>query len=561
MFHVFRGSSLPRPNKAIHELHEIHEQNKALDSEYDLIIIGAGINGAGIARDAAMRGLKVLLLDKGDIGGGTSAWSTRLIHGGLRYLEHGELGLVRESLRERETLLTIAPHLVKPIPIVVPIYEQARRGLLKIRFGMFVYDLLSFFKSVPGHRMLLPQEVVKRFPALESKGLKGAAIYYDAQVTFPERLVVENVLSATEYGARVLTYAKVTEMLISDECVAGVVFTDQLTSEQQTAEARIVINAAGPWIDHVIGNDDKGSRLIGGTKGSHLVVSAFPAAPKEAIYVEASEDNRPFFIIPWNKKYLIGTTDIRFEGDPDQVAITGEEIDYLLKETNRVLPSANLTRKQILFTYSGVRPLPFTGDKHEASITRRHFIRQHPRLKNLFSIVGGKLTTYRQLSKDTVDLGQRQLKGSSRRCETAERLLPGANVVGSDFEKWKSEAEYVNSLDRHIARRLKKIYGTRAAQVAMLIKDNPVLAEQLDRETGAIAAEVVYAFERELARTLTDCLLRRMMVGLNSRCGLDAVDAAADVGQKFLGWSDERCAREVGDYRKAIEGSLQKHLR
>ena len=534
---------------------------KNTKSDFDLIIIGAGINGAGIARDASRRGLKVLLLDKGDIGGETSAWSTRLIHGGLRYLEHGELGLVRESLREREILMHIAPHLVRPLPILLPIYKGANRGSWTIRAGMCAYDLLSFHKTLPRHRFLSRQEALQELPSLESRNLEGAAVYYDAQVEFAERLVLENALSAAEHGATIKTYTRLQNFVASEDAVSAVELVNEITGKAHSATTRMIINAAGPWIDQVIGKDHDGSRLIGGTKGSHLVVSAFPGGPKEAIYVEAAEDNRPFFIIPWNKKYLIGTTDIRFDSDPDQVTITDAEIDYLLNETNRVLPSANLTRKEILFTYSGVRPLPFTGDTHEAAITRRHFIRQHPRMKNLLSIVGGKLTTYRQLSEDTVDLIARKLELRLPPCRTAEEPLPGETIVGSDFERWKSEAEYLDSLDHRSARRLKRIYGRRATQVAILIKEKPILAELLDRETAAIAAEVVYAFKHEFARTLADCLLRRTMVGLNSRCGLNAIEAAADVGRKFLGWSDERCAREVDDYRKAVERSLQKHLR
>ncbi len=526
-----------------------------MDAEFDVIIIGAGINGAGIARDAAMRGLKALLIDKGDIGSGTSSWSTRLIHGGLRYLEHGEFGLVRESLRERETLMHIAPHLVQPIPIVVPIYKHARRGRLKIRLGLLVYDLLSLSTSLPRHTMLSLQEVIQRIPALEREGLEGAAVYYDAQVRFPERLVFENVLSATENGARVFTYAKVTELITRDDHVAGVVFTDQLTSESRTAEAPIVINAAGPWIDHVINTDDERSRLIGGTKGSHIVVPVFSGAPREAIYVEAAKDNRPFFIIPWNKKYLVGTTDIRYDGDPDLVTITEAEIDYLLSETNRVLPAAHLTRNQILFTYSGVRPLPFTGDKHEASITRRHFIRQHPRLKNLFSIVGGKLTTYRQLSEEVVNQIERKLKGRAQACRTAAEPLPGAIVF--DPGGVTNELNHLKAPGRYAAPRLTSLYGTRASQITSLVQHAPMLAQTFDRETGAIEAEVVHAFENELARTLADCLLRRTMVGLNSRCGLNAVEAAADVGRRYLGWSDERRAREIEDYRRKVERSLR----
>src|SRR6266850_220268 len=231
-----------------------------MSNEFDVIVIGAGINGAGIARDAAMRGLKVLLLDKGDIGGGTSSWSTRLIHGGLRYLEHGEFRLVRESLRERSCLLNICPHLVRPIPLLVPIYEKARRGWWIIRLGMIAYDALSFNKSLPGHRMLSVAETFEQAPELNRGGLRGAAVYFDAQVEFAERLVLENVLSAVAHGATVLTYARVEKLLVENAAVRGVEFTREDRRSSPTglegsgvmpgrAYAEIVINAAGPWVD------------------------------------------------------------------------------------------------------------------------------------------------------------------------------------------------------------------------------------------------------------------------------------------------------------------------
>jgi glycerol-3-phosphate dehydrogenase len=379
---------------------------------YDVIIIGAGINGAGIARDAAMRGLKVLLIEKGEVGRGTTVASTRLIHGGLRYLEHFEFGLVRESLREREILLRIAPHLVRPLAITIPIYKQSKRGRLTIRAGMILYDLLSWGKSLPRHRMLSRDETLKQTPGLNPDGLVGSALYYDAQVEFPERLVMENVHSAREHGAEVLTHTRVTNFAVEDGRVSGVEFGDRF------AEASVVINAAGPWIDQVLARV-KSPKLIGGTKGSHIIVPPFSGAPVNAIYVEARSDGRPIFIIPWNKLYLIGTTDVRFEGDPDQVRCESWEIDYLLSETNLALPSAQLTRDNILDTYSGVRPLPVTNDKDEQSITRRHFIRQHPQLPNLLSIVGGKLTTYRSLAEECVDLIFQKLGKDSPPCMTA----------------------------------------------------------------------------------------------------------------------------------------------
>src|SRR4029079_16678814 len=361
-------------------------------SRYDVVIIGAGINGAGIVRDAAMRGLKVLLIEKGEIGAGTTSASTRLIHGGLRYLEHFEFGLVYESLRERETLLRIAPDLVRPLAMAIPIYKQSKRGRLTIRAGMILYDLLSWGKSLPNHRMLSRAETLKQWQGLNPDGLVGSALYYDAQVEFPERLVMANVLSAREFGAEVLTHTRVANLTVENGKVSRVKFG------QKFAEASVIINAAGPWVDQVLERAPvKSPKLIGGTKGSHIIVPVFPGAPSNAIYLEARSDGRPIFIIPWNKLFLIGTTDVRFEGDPDQVCCEDWEIDYLLSETNLALPDAQLKRDSILDTYSGVRPLPFQ------SSTRRHFIREHPQLPNLLSIVGGKLTTYRSLAEECVN--------------------------------------------------------------------------------------------------------------------------------------------------------------
>ena len=513
-------------------------------------MIGAGINGAGIARDAAMRGLKVLLLDKGDIGGGTSSWSTRLIHGGLRYLEHGEFGLVRESLRERQCLIKIAPHLVRAIPLLVPIYKGARRGPWTMRAGMFLYDLLSFDKTNPRHRMLSRAEALEQ-ASLEPEGLLGAAVYYDAQVEYAERLVVENALSAVEHGAEVITYARVDRFIVKNGNVLGVEFTGELTGKQSQARGNVVINAAGPWVDQILSNEGRSSeRLIGGTKGSHIIVGPFTGAPSRAIYVEAQTDQRPFFIIPWNQKFLIGTTDIRYEGDLDAVHIEENEIEYLLSETNRVIPSANLDRSKILYTYSGVRPLPFIREKDEQSITRRHFIRRHRSLDNLFSIVGGKLTTYRSLAEEVVDLVVKKLGRDSLNCTTNQAPLPGSDAA--DFVAFAARLKNHCRLPVATCDHLFRTYGVAAASIMELVSLDPRLAEVIDPETGAIGAEVVHAFKHELAQTLSDCLLRRTMIGLNSTCGLEAVRPAASVAQNYLGWSDERAKNEIITYQNHV---------
>jgi glycerol-3-phosphate dehydrogenase len=519
---------------------------------FDVIVIGAGINGAGIARDAAMRGLKVLLLDKGDLASGTTSWSTRLIHGGLRYLEHGEIGLVRESLRERERLLRIAPHLVKPLPMLIPIYENARRGKFTIKAGMIAYDILSFDKSLAHHHLLSREETLTRAPGLKAEGLRGAFVYYDAQIEYAERLVFENALSASQHGAAILTYARVDKFIVENDDVLGVEFTDVLSNTAHVARSLVTVNVSGPWVDNVlIGAGRVSDPLICGTKGSHLIVDEFPGAPADALYVEAEEDGRPFFIIPWNGAYLIGTTDLPYSENLDEVEASEAEIEYLLKETNRVIPEANLKRNAIRYTYSGVRPLPCRTERDPASITRRHFIRDHaPALNCFISIVGGKLTTYRNLSEQAVDLLFNKLGREPPKCRTADEPLPGAPLEdpASFSKRFKAES----NLPDAISKRLLRIYGVRANDVLRLAASDEELLKTFSPQTGAIGAEVIFSFHEEMAQTLTDCLMRRTLVGMNAAAGLDAVEAAARLAQRYLDWDDDRATREIADYRKYV---------
>lgn len=522
---------------------------------FDAIVIGAGINGAGIARDAAMRGLKVFLLDKSDIGSGTSSWSTRLIHGGLRYLEHGEFSLVRESLRERETLLRIAPHLVRPLPMVFPIYKGGKRGRTTVRAGMLAYDFLTLSKKVHRHRMLSVAEVLQLIPRINSNGLLGGALFYDAQVEFAERLVLENVLAAEASGAVVATYAEVQRLVIEDGRACGIEFLDRQAGQAHSVRARLIINASGPWVDQLL---QRGSphqhKLLAGTKGSHIVVSPFPGATDTAIYVEAQTDSRPFFIIPWNGNYLIGTTDIRYQAEPDEVRTESWEIDYLLSETNRVFPGAHLTHKQVLYTYAGVRPLAFTNESDEQKITRRHFIREQTEVSNLLSIVGGKLTTYRSLAEECVDLMLRKLGRQGRECQTADLALPGAREVSGKIEQFQASIP----LSDAITDRLLRIYGARCNDLLQLCRDERELARTFDKNGKALAGEVVFAFEKEMAKTLTDCLLRRTMLGLNADLAIGDDERAAEVAARFLGWSKQRADEEVAMYRSYIRRFQQR---
>jgi len=527
----------------------------ATAERFDLLVVGAGINGAGIARDAAMRGLRVLLVDKGDLGSGTTSWSTRLIHGGLRYLEHLEAPLVRESLRERETLMKIAGHLVKPVSMAIPIYEGDRRGPALVRLGMFTYDVLSLDKSLDNHRMLNAAEALEREPGLSPEGLRGAALYYDAQVEFAERLAVENGLAARAAGAVVLTYARAERLLIEENVVRGVELSDVFDpSWRGEARAEVVVNAAGPWVDEVLSTAERRPRrMVGGTKGSHLVVESFAGAPSEALYVEASADGRPYFIVPWNGLFLIGTTDERYTGDLDWVVADDAEIDYLIAETNRVVPEARLTREQVIYTYSGVRPLPYVPDGATGAVTRRHIVHDHaPDLAaNLISIVGGKLTTYRSLAEEAVDEVYRLLARRRPRSRTGKVNLPGGS--SGPMEDFAATFATASGLDPEVSSRLVRVYGTRAEEVARIAASDASLGRPIAGEPGTVAAEVLYAVRHEAAETLSDILMRRTMIGLGPSVGIGPDREAAAIAMRWLGWDAERADREVDAFRAYVE--------
>lgn len=530
---------------------------------YDLIVIGAGINGAGIARDAALRGLKVLLLEKDDIGRGTTATSSRLIHGGLRYLEHYEISLVRESLRERERLLASAPHLVKPLPLTLPIYKGHSRGPFMLRLGMIAYDILSFDKSLPRHRMFSKEGALEQEPGLAPEGLMAAARYYDAQVEFPERLVVENVLDAVAHGATVLTHTVVDTFVVEAGVVRGVHYIDRITGEHDAAYARLTLNVSGPWVDNVLAEismEPELMRLVGGTKGSHIVVDPFPGAPTDALYIEAQQDGRPYFIIPWNDLYLIGTTDIRFDGDPNRVVASEEEISYLLKETNLAIPSAKLTRDDVLYTFSGLRPLPYQVEGAEGAITRRHIVKDHaPKFEGLLSIIGGKLTTYRSLAEEAVDAAYKKMHRKAPGSRTRNMPLPGGVARFDHFAEQfrKTAPEWLSGAS---ADWLLKVYGTRARDIVALAEADVSLRERLGEGSPAIAAVIPFSFDQELARTFADVMLRRTMIALDASAGLDVAEAALAVAQRSQGWDDARADQEFQAFQDEIALRLPKGM-
>ena len=520
------------------------------DPEFELIVIGAGINGAAIAREAAVAGFKVLIVERGDIACGTSSASSRLIHGGLRYLEHAEIGLVYESLRERERLLQHAPHLVDPLELCIPVYRGARRGRWQIGVGLALYDLLSAGKSLPRRRMFGRDEMLAKMPGLNPEGLVGGASYYDAQVRYPERLVVENVRDAVEHGAVLETYTRVTRVRVERGRAAGVEW--QSARGPGGARAPLIVNAAGPWVDEVLG-PIRHTRLIGGTKGSHIVVPPFPGAPRVGVYVEAGTDHRPFFILPWNELLLIGTTDERFEGDPSAAGIDTRERAYLAGETERVFPGAAGLAGRVLYTSTGVRPLPYKPRGAEGAITRRHIVRRHRAARGVYSIVGGKLTTHRALAEDVLAKVRHELPRPVSRNVTRSRPLPGTLAVA---ERDALLGELRARFGERQAQRLLRVYGKSAAGVGELAA-RPELTERLGG-SDVLTAELVHALTKEWAVTLEDLLQRRCMAGLDADFGLHAAPAAAAALTRLGIWDSARAEHELAAYREpaARRGAL-----
>ena len=534
-------------------------------TNYDVIVIGGGINGAGVARDAALRGLNTILVEKNDFASGSSSWSSRLIHGGLRYLEYFEFPLVRESLKEREVLLRTAPHLVNPLQLTIPVYRDRSRPYWKIWAGMILYDIFSFDKTLPSHRMLPQKKFEQIFRSVDKDNLGGGAQYYDGQVTFAERLCLENILSAQNAGATVLNYVEVMELDIKSNRITDVICKDKLTGESFTisgSKDAVVVNTAGPWIDRVCQRGNKAGKEVtigdgkknGGTKGSHIVVEPFPGAPNSNLYVEAKSDGRPFFILKWMDKYLIGTTDLPYKDDIENIKADNSEIDYLLQEVNNIIPIANLKRDDVIFTYSGVRPLPNSEGKKPGSITRKHIIFDHKKegVNNLLTLIGGKLTTYRNVGEEMIDDILKRMKKSPQPCRTDSLPLPGC-ILPSDPRIQQAITEYSPILSANTIDHLFYSYGAKALEVLELTKDNPDLREQIIANRPDIKAQIVYAVQSELAHTLVDILRRRTTLAMNGNYGMDLLPAVTETLQKHCNWTAEQCDRAGNDYRFYME--------
>lgn len=518
----------------------------AAQRRFDVIVIGGGINGAGIARDAADRGLAVLLLEQDDWGFGSTWRSTKLIHGGLRYLEHGEAPLVFESLRDRTALLRTAPHLVRPLAFLLPVYAGGGHSLLTLRAGLTLYGLLAWGSGLSRHRVLNAASAARAVPGLATDGLRGALGYWDAQAALPERLCLENVLRATDAGAEALTQMRVERVLASGGRTRGVAAIDLASGCPHEFQAPLVVNAAGPWVDGVLRASRLADGRMGGTRGSHLVARFPGGGPRRPIYAEAPADGRPFFIVPWRGVHLIGTTDLRANG-PDDNRPTEAEVAYLLDAANRLLPRDPISAADVWYAFAGVRPLPTASGTREGAITRRHHLVDHATdgYAGLTSVIGGKLSTYRTLAEQVTDRLFRELGRKPPPCRTAALpLVPG---------DWQPDPAAPDAAEQ---RRLWLIYGPRAGGIFQAARSEPSLAQPLCPHTRDTLAQVAHAVQHERAFTVADVLLRRTPAGWSPCRGLDAAPSVARCMASLMGWDAEHETEAVAAYQREVERTL-----
>jgi len=513
---------------------------------YDVIVIGASITGGAIARDLARRGLHALVIDSDDIGNGTTHRSTRLIHGGLRYLEHLELRLVRDSLRERDTLFRIAPHLVRPLEFLLPFYDGGRAPWF-VRTGLFAYDWFARDGGAAQHRALSLDDTLRFSPGLRAQGLRSSCVYTDGQAPLAERLALEYVIDAARHGADVRTHSPVESLIMTNNSVAGVLARDKKAGDGFEAKARVVVNATGPWADGVTDACGLPSRLRG-TKGTHIVVPAWDGAPGHAVYLETI-DRRPVFILPFQRNVLVGTTDTDFQGEPRNAYPTTLEARYLLAALHKAFPDAKYATGDIIHAYSGVRPLVACDARHNGAVARGHVIRDHARdgVPGLVSVYGGKLTVARQIGEEVGDMVAEKL-GVTARSTTAEAALPGAEGL----DTYAPDGGCI-PLDARRFAYLTSVYGSRAGGVVAIAKARPTLADRIVPHRNDVLAQVVFAVREEYAKTLSDVLLRRTGVGSDVGQGLDCAELVARVMAPELGWSEDHIRAEVANYAREIK--------
>ena len=462
--------------------------------QYDLLVIGGGINGAGIAHLAQVHGLKTALLEKGDFASGTSGASTKLIHGGIRYLENLNFGLVMESLKERTIQLKAAPHLVKPLSFIIPVYKGDRRPLWLMRLGVFLYDLLAGAHKIEKHSYLSADKILGLIPGIRRKGLQGGMLYYDAQMD-DSRLCLENILSAGEKGADIANYVEVVSFLKEGGEVIGGIAKDSLGDGIFEIRARKVVCAVGPWTNNLLKKDDPSAgKIIRTTKGVHIVFEE--KFSDHAVLLSSDKDGRIFFVIPWMGHSLIGTTDTNYIKSPDTLHVLDKDIQYLVKNAERVFPDKDFSSRNIITSFAGLRPLVRKGGD-PSKVTRNHAIVKTR--SGLTFVTGGKYTTYRKIAEDTL------WKIFKIRIKKPFRLYGGGY---SRLSADNAAKKYTTDPDT-IAFLMDK-YGSRYQDVVALIEKDKLLSRRICDCSPAIEAQVVYSIRNEMALTEDDIVSRRL---------------------------------------------------
>ncbi len=541
---------------------------------YDLVVIGGGITGAGIARDAALRGMKVALFEKSDYASGTSSKSSKLIHGGLRYLEHGEIRLVFESVSERNVQTRVAPHLVRPLPFLIPIYQGVRPGFEVMNLGLWIYDSLAMFRVPRLHRAFRGTKAALALePQLQPAGLRGVLEYYDC-ATDDARLVLENAIDAISLGAECHTYTEVVRFERgADRRITGVAVRDRLTGREWSVTARAVILAAGAWTDEMIQKFElsrdgaKPRPLLRRTKGVHIVLPRERLPLARAITLISPVDGRVMFALPWRDRSVLGTTDTDFEGTADDVAADADDVKFLCDSGNGYFPGANLQPEDVIATWAGLRPLiappPKVDGVDESSVSREHEI--FTRSDGLVIIAGGKLTTYRRMARETVGktlelLRELDDEPMNHKETTKHRPLPGA--IGLETSNLEGVAAIGRrlmtdfGLDVDTATHLCGVYGARAPQLGVMIAADRSLGERIDPELSYVWAEIEFAARDDLARTVEDVLARRVPLLLVARDqGLGVCDRVAAMLSTIHGFDAAMIASQLAVYRAEVETS------
>ena len=499
---------------------------------FQVVIIGGGINGVAVARECARAGKRTLLVEQNDFASGVTSRSTRIIHGGLRYLEHGEIDLVRESVRERERLLRERSHLVHPVHFLFLLNEQSQRSAMKVRAGLWLYEKIAGRKSAD-----LSEMELKRVERALDAGHKWSIFNYeDAQCEFPERLVAEWMTEAAEAGAVVRNHCEVLAVNVTHGKARGVLLRDRITGKDERVEAGWIVNCTGPWADRICQRSAvrTSKPMLGGVRGSHIVLPRFSGAPSMALYSEAA-DGRPVFVLPWNEQVLVGTTEVPDTTDPSKTAPSREEIAYLVRTVGKLFPKAKISEHDIKYAFAGVRPLPNSPGNKPSAVTRRHFLHDHAAdgAERLISAIGGKLTTAASLARECA----RKI-GIAVAEPTTIAMGPGRSLDPM-LDQEVLEIARAGSVSEDTARGLMEWHGQRAMDIARMALVSAELRAPICPHSSHIVAEVVEAYRKEFAVSLGDVLLRRVPVALGA-CWSESCsrEAALRIGA-VLSWNEQ----------------------